>query len=125
MANILQITSGANFTIDGVLEYQDITRQQSITLTGDTVVRIRQTIGFAAHEALVTTDLSSYGWGRFWNKDDANFVQVGTDVSAAFEPFLELLPGEWSGWMRFPSGIVLYAKADTGAVDLVGELTAA
>lgn len=123
MANVLQITSGATFTIASVLEHQSITRQQSITLTGKRLIRIYQAVGFSAHEALVGTDLATKGWGWFWNKDATNFVQIGADSGGTFVPVIKLLAGEWTGWMRFPSTLAIYAKADTASVDLAGELT--
>lgn len=79
-----------------------------------------QTIGFAAHEALTLGDLTTPGWAHFTNLDPTNFVELGTDVSAAFAPFAKLKPGE-----SFPLRLgtaAPYAKADTGAVELDYEI---
>jgi hypothetical protein len=76
-----------------------------------------QSIGHAAHEALVVSgDIATAGWAYFRNTDATNFVQVGVDVSTAFHPLVKLLPGE-ACVLRLATTAV-YAKADTAAVDL-------
>jgi len=80
-----------------------------------------QTIGFAAHEALVLTDLTTLGVAYFRNRNATNFVQIGVDVSGTFYPLVRLNPGE--GWaFRLAQGITPYAQADTGAVVLQREI---
>ena len=74
-----------------------------------------QTIGFAAHEALVVTDLTTVGVARFRNRDAANFVEIGVDVSGTFYPVVRLNFGE--EWIfRLSQGVTYYAQADTAAV---------
>lgn len=76
-----------------------------------------QTIGFAAHEALdIGADLATASYAWFRNLDETNFVEVGLEVSAAFEPFIKLLPGEVA--LVPLATVALYAQADTGAVKL-------
>jgi len=76
-----------------------------------------QIIGFAAHEALTLTDLTTNGIAVFWNRDPTNFVQIGVDVAATFYPLVTVKAGE--AWpFRLASGITPYAQADTGNVVL-------
>ena len=77
-------------------------------------------IGFAAHEALVMQDVASAGWARFENLDTTNFVQIGTDSTGTFIPFLKLLAGEYA-FVRLATNAP-YAKADTAAVKLDYEI---
>lgn len=75
----------------------------------------------AGGEALVLQDVASLGWARFENLDAANYVEVGMIVSATFYPFLKLLPGEYT-FMRLPTGLAPYARANTAAVQLDYEI---
>jgi len=80
-----------------------------------------QTIGFAAHEALDITGLTTLGVAYFRNRDASNFAEIGVDVAATFYPLVRLNPGE--GWaFRLSQGITPYAQADTGAVVLQREI---
>ena len=80
-----------------------------------------QTIGFAAHEALALTDLTTLGVAYFRNRAPVNFVQMGVDVGGTFYPLVRFNPGE--GWaFRLAQGITPYVKADTGAVVLQREI---
>jgi len=92
---------------------------RTVQITQNTAVPARvggtQTIGFAAHEALSITDLTTNGVAHFRNRDAANFVQIGVDVAATFYPLVRLNAGE--EWVfRISQGITPYAQADTGAV---------
>lgn len=90
-------------------------------VTQNTAVPVRvggnQTIGFAAHEALALTDITTNGWAYFRNRDAAHFVQIGVDVTGTFYPLVRLNAGE-SCMFRLSQGITPYAKADTAAVVL-------
>ena len=76
-----------------------------------------QEIGFAAHEALALGDVGTEGWLIVRNIDDTNFVDLGVDVAAAFEPFIRLEPGEPALFrLSKDAGATPYAQADTAAV---------
>lgn len=75
-----------------------------------------QSIGFAAHEAVAIGDLGTEGYGIFRNLDNTNFVDLGIDVAAAWKPIMRLKAGE--ACLFRLSTDVLYAKADTAAVNL-------
>lgn len=82
-----------------------------------------QAIGFAAHEALVLGEVATCRWAYFENKDPTNYVEIGTDVAAAFVAFLRIEAGDYvivSLATNAP-----YAKANTGSVDLLYEIHAA
>lgn len=94
-------------------------RTQKITQATAVPTRVggNQTIGFAAHEALDLTGLTTLGVAHFRNRDAANFVQIGVDVGGTFYPLVRLNAGE-SYVFRLAQGITPYAKADTAAVVL-------
>lgn len=104
--------------LKGKLDYQIATKTTKPDFAGTRVHRTTQNIGFAAHEALGVGDLGSAGWASFTNTEAAggNFVEVGRDVAAAFVPVAKILPGETAQFRA--STLLLYAKADTGAVNL-------
>ncbi len=78
-----------------------------------------QEIGFAAHEAIALGDVSTEGWILMRNIDDTNFVDIGVDVAAAFEPMIRMEPGEPCLFRNSKAaGTTLYAQADTGAVKI-------
>ena len=74
------------------------------------------TIGFAAHEAIPMGDVTTAGWAVFKNVSAANYVEIGTDVAAAFVPSLKLKPAEQFA-VRLGTNAP-YAKANTAAVQL-------
>jgi hypothetical protein len=123
MADEITWTCGltlANGDLDGMT-----IPSRSMKITQATAVPSRvggnQTIGFAAHEALVLTGLTTLGVAYFRNRAPANFVQIGVDVDGTFYPLVRLNAGE--GWaFRLAQGITPYAKADTGAVVLQREI---
>lgn len=93
----------------------------SLKFDQDTAAPVRvagtQIIGFAAHEAVTITDLTTLGWCYFRNRDATNFVQIGVDVGATFYPLVRIEPGEIA-LFRMSQGITPYAQADTAAVIL-------
>ena len=76
-----------------------------------------QTIGFAAHEAVVLGDVSSIGPSYFANLDATNFVELGIDDTGTFVPIIKIMPGE-AALFQPASGVTLYAQADTAAVKI-------
>jgi hypothetical protein len=96
----------------------------AVALTGTGVVANRQTVGFAAHEALVLGEVATPGWGWFLNCDGTNFVEIGYDTAGTFRPVVKLLAGDPPAQFRFSaSAAAPYAKADTGAVKLAYIIT--
>ena len=73
-----------------------------------------QSIG-TTYEAIDLGDVATAGYVYIRNIDTTNYVEIGTEVSAAFAPAIKLLAGEAA---LFRAGAVLYAKADTAAVKI-------
>lgn len=120
-----QIITYCNLQITGDdLNYTPTPRQQTVVMTGKRMVKHVQAIGFAAHEALVVTDLATIGWGTFLNQDDVNSIQLGNDVAGVFSPFLTILPNEESGPVRL-TNLAIYAKAAVASCNLDYTLTEA
>ena len=117
-----EISISTNFSVSkgSLKRSKSLTDSLDFVATAPNVASGVSTIGFAAHEALVMQDVASAGWARFENVDATNFVQIGTDVAAAFVPFLKLLPGEFCV-CRLGTNAP-YAKADTAAVKLDYEI---
>ena len=105
----LQLTNG---------ELQDAYSGSNLAADQATALLVRnvQPIGFAAHEALDLADVVTPGVAVFANLDDANYVEVGIDVAAAFHAFLRLDPGE--KFLCKLGTSAPYALADTAEVDL-------
>lgn len=79
------------------------------------IARGTQVVGFAAHELLDLGDVASPSVIVIRNLDAANFVEIGRVISAAFEPFAAVGPGELAV-IKPAAGQTLYAKADTADV---------
>ena len=58
--------------------------------------------------------LTTEGWVRLQNLDDANFVEWGPEVAAVFHPIGRLNAGE-PALFRLSPGKTLHLKADTAA----------
>ena len=123
MAN--EITFTASFSnANGNLDSLTIpSRVQQITQSTAVPFRVggTQLIGFAAHETLDVTGLTTLGMCYFRNRDPSNFVEIGVDVGGTFYPLVRLNAGE-SCVFRLSQGIAPYAQADTGNVILEREL---
>ena len=118
-ANAIKITTSMTYANGNLASLTIPSRSQSLTQNTAAPARAggSQTIGFAAHEALVVTDITTLGVASFRNRDATNFVEIGVDVAATFYPLVRLNANE--SWIfRLSQGITLYAQADTAAVIL-------
>lgn len=97
--------------------HNTLTRTFNVTRTDEVAARGIASIGTGAHEAIPLGDVTAIGWCEFVNHDTTNYVEIGTDVAAAFVPFLRLNAGE-RAVCRLSAAIAPYAKANTGAVNL-------
>ena len=122
MAGVVTVTAGLRIVngTNGILEDRNI-GPLSLVFAQATAAPARvdgtQTIGFAAHEALALTDLTTLGWCYFRNRDATNFVQLGVDVGGTFYPLLRIEPNEIA-LFRMTQGITPYAQAAAAAVIL-------
>lgn len=119
MAGEIIVTAGLRLA-NGDLDSTNI-GPDTFSITQNTAAPVRvagsQSIGFAAHEALTVTDLTTLGVGYLRNRDDTNFVEVGLDVGGTFYPLLRINANE-AYPVRFSQSATVYAKADTAAVIL-------
>ena len=89
---------------------------QTATMSGDQMVTSVQSVGTSA-EALVFGDVTTIGYVLLKNLDATNFVEIALDSGVSTQKFAKLLAG---GVALFPaSTATIYAKADTGAVNLL------
>lgn len=119
MANEIKVTASLTYANGNLGSLTVPSRTQQITQNTAAPARAggSQTIGFAAHEALVVTDITTLGVVHFRNRDATNFVEIGVDVAGTFYPVVRLNANE--SWIfRSAQGITLYAQADTAAVIL-------
>ena len=75
-----------------------------------------QTVG-TSHEVLDLGDVAAPSTCILRNSDAANYVEIGREIAAAFEPFARIRPGQIA-ILQPASGVTLYAKADTAPVTL-------
>ncbi len=114
MANEITVTAFLK-AVKG--EYSDqASHQDTLDMTGAIGVRNVQTVGFAAHEALVLGDVTTCGWAYFKNTDATNYVQIGVDTTGTFRAVIKLKPGE-GGVIRLATNAP-YAQAAVAAVNL-------
>lgn len=73
-----------------------------------------QTIG-TTYGAVALGGVTTAGYAYIRNIGTTNFVEIGTEVGAAFAPCIKLLPSEVA---IFRIGAPLFAKADTAAVKI-------
>lgn len=69
-------------------------------------------------EQITTTEVSTLGWAFFQNLDTTNYVTIGPYSGGTMYDFVKLKPGE-SCILRLMTGITIYAKANTAAVELL------
>lgn len=113
-----EITVGANLRLkDGVIDERRNVSGLKVDQTTLDKAGDMQTIGTATHEAITVGDVTTPRWVYLRNADAANFVQIGLDVTGTFYPFAKLLFSEVA-LFPIPSGITLYAKADTASVKI-------
>jgi len=122
MADEIKVSSSltySNGTSGALGSLMISSRSQSITQNTAAPARAggTQTIGFAAHEVLVVTGITTLGWARFRNRDATNYVEIGVDVAATFYPLVRLNFGEECVF-RLSQGITVYAQANAAAVIL-------
>ena len=86
-----------------------------IEVAGTKPLRNRQSIGFAAEEAIVVGDAAAGGYFAAVNRDATNFVELRPGAGLA--DLIKLLPGDVC-LFRLTGDATLYAIANTAAVEL-------
>lgn len=115
MADEISVTITAELSNDGLERFFDGSGL-TFTQAAKGAIHICQNIGFAASEAIVTTEIGTLGWCFLKNLDDTNYVKYGPD-SGGMVNFAKIQPGEIAAFRLYP-GITFHAQADTAAVEL-------
>lgn len=117
MANTLVSNIGLSYREDTATRMSIPTQQVTQTLTSSIRVQGVQNIG-TTYEAIDLATLATDGGpAYFYNRDDTNFVEIGREISAAFQAFVKI-PPQSHAFLPGASDKDLFAKADTAAVDL-------
>jgi hypothetical protein len=115
MANEITLTTGIQILKANLVGGVD-QRTYQVDMAGTRFIRNVQAVG-TTYEAIVTGDLASAGVATFRNLDATNYIEIGLEVSAAFQPMLRLNSGESFGPIRL-STLNIFARANTAAVNL-------
>jgi hypothetical protein len=115
MANEITLTTGIQILKANLVGGVD-QRTYQVDMAGTRFIRNVQAVG-TTYEAIVTGDLASAGVATFRNLDATNYIEIGLEVSAAFQPMLRLNSGESFGPVRL-STLNIFARANTAAVNL-------
>lgn len=117
MANTLTSTLSVRYDVTDSPSISISSLQVTQTLTSNIRVQGVQNVG-TSYEVIDLANVASDGGpAYFFNRDDTNFVEIGREISAAFEPFLKL-PPQSGAFLPGLSDKDLFAKADTAAIDL-------
>lgn len=115
MANEVTLTapSLAYADSEGADEILTLAEKQA-SVSSKKYIKAKQSIGFAAEEAINLGEVTAPGWAFFINRDTTNFIELRVATSGA--KFAKLLAGEPAGPFRLGSGAQApYAIADTAA----------
>lgn len=118
MANEISVTTNLTATKGNLSFARSVTTNATMNLArkGDFVQSIPTT---AAGTALtIPAGVTTNGWTLFRNLDATNYVEIGSQTGGTtFLPVGRLNAGE-SALFRLAQGVSIYARANTGAVDL-------
>ena len=116
MANEITVTAQLSFAdAESADEILQVLEKQATAATLK-YTKAKQSIGFAAEEAINLGEVTAPGWALFINRDATNFISLKVATSGAI--FAKLKPGECA-LLRLGSGAqVPYAVADTAACQL-------
>jgi len=110
----LAVKSGSTFFLSSPQATKNVA--QTGTGTGQSSQVIPTTAGGTA--IAIPSGIGSAGWATFQNLDPTNYVDIGVQVSGAFETFGRLLPGDPPAQFRL-STLTIYALANTASVQML------
>lgn len=116
MANEITITTGMTVTKNSTTNRYDVLNEQH-DMTGSIRVDNVQTIG-TTYEAIYKGDIGTIGFAQFTNLDSTNYVDIGREISAAFEAFIRVMPGKTSPPIKTSALTALYGRANTAACNV-------
>lgn len=106
------------------LTFPDLDHQtDSVTVAGSKFIHNRQSIGFAAEEAIVLGEVTTGGYFVAINRDATNFLSIRASTGAT--NFVKLGPGEMCCFRIHSAASAPFAIADTAACELEYVLVAA
>jgi hypothetical protein len=114
MANEITISATLSASKNGAQVTS--TASTLVSMSGDEMLTNVQNVGTSA-EAVTVADLDTAGYAFFKNMDATNFVEIALDSAVSTQVFCKLLAGEFS--LIKLKTTTIYAKADTGAVNLL------
>lgn len=115
MANEITAKVYLSVSKTGVPEVTKQPSQFQMTMTGTDLVLATQAVGTAA-ENINKGEITAVGMCLFHNLDATNYVEIGHDVSAAFEADIKIKAGEWA-LVRLGQNTP-QARANTAAVQI-------
>lgn len=117
MANEITIDAGLQIS-NGTIDNKIVKRSLKFDQTGKHGDRRTVSIGTSDEQLAIGADVGTNGWAWMRNHDTTNFVDVGVrTATGGYLPMLKMKAGE-PAVCRFATGIAIYARADTAAVDL-------
>lgn len=116
MANEIQITTGLTVTKNSTTTRLDVANE-SHDMSGSIRVDNIQTIG-TTYEVIYKGDIGTIGFMQFVNLDSTNYVDIGREISAAFEAFIRVMPGKTSPPIKTSALTAIYGRANTAACNV-------
>jgi hypothetical protein len=117
MTNVIQSSIQVNYLSSNVLRMQIPAFNQSQALTSNIRVQGVQNIGTTYEAIDLGTVATDAGPAYFFNRSTVNYVEIGREIAAAFEPFLRLPPNTGC-FLPGVSDKDLFARANVAAIDL-------
>lgn len=114
MASEITVTVSLTFRKGGSVDGID-PGPVTVTMTGTNILRNRQTVGFAAEEALLLGDVPAGGWFIGVNRDPTNYIRIRG--AAGQTPLARTRAGE-PACFRIDAGATPTVQADTAACEL-------
>ena len=120
MANELTLGVKATYAKSGTsLVFPDLAKQTlNVTISGTRFFLNRQTIGFAAWEALILGDLAAGGYCYIVNRDSTNYVLVKDGSAEGDNSLIRLNAGDIAIFRLSPAATIPSVKADTANVEI-------
>ncbi len=111
-----ELTIRASLTFEkGDTEVELLLGPKKRDVAGTNGLKNRQSIGFAAEEAVLVGDVAAGGYFIAVNRDATNYVELRAGSGLA--DLIRLLPGDLC-MFRLAADATLYAQANTAAVEL-------
>ena len=117
MSNVIQSSISVNYLSSNTLRMTIPPFVQSQTLTSNLRVQGVQNIGTTYEVIDLATVATDAGPAYFFNRSLVNYVEIGREIAAAFEPFLRLPPNTGC-YLPGVSDKDLFARANVAAIDL-------